>query len=449
MSRYSACPGPSLRRVPCPEPLPQPGETTTVAVKIRSKRLGKIRAPYYRVVVADSRTKRDGRVIEEIGKYHPTEEPSFIEITSDRAQYWLGVGAQPTEQVLALLKVTGDWQKFKGSPGAEGTLKVKGEKVDPTAAIEAAAADAEKALEHLVRGIVDNPDDVRVATKTSRRGDSLEVRVHPEDLGRVIGRGGRTARASRTVVGALATDGPARTDDAPRGATGKARPATGGPGLPASVAGGPACTVPSSTTRGVTTMESTVARVGKAHGSRGEVALDSRTDDPEERLAVGERSETRPADAGPSTVATVRVHQGRWLVGFEGVRDRTGAEASRGVELVVEAEASDEEDAWYPHELAGSRAEGTDGRVSGRLEGLEHSPAHDVLVSREPDGARTLVPFVRQIVPVVDVAGGRVVLDPPGGSLASDAEHSEVAAPSAGDAAGGPGSQDASTDGEA
>jgi small subunit ribosomal protein S16 len=115
-----------------------------VAVKIRLKRLGKIRAPYYRVVVADSRTKRDGRVIEEIGKYHPTEEPSFIEITSDRAQYWLGVGAQPTEQVLALLKITGDWQKFKGLPGAEGTLKVKGEKLDPAAAIEAAAADAEK-----------------------------------------------------------------------------------------------------------------------------------------------------------------------------------------------------------------------------------------------------------------------------------------------------------------
>ena len=192
-------------------------------------------------------------------------------------------------------------------------------------------------------------------------------------------------------------------------------------------------------------MELTVARVGKAHGLRGEVALDLRTDDPEERLAVGERLETRPADAGPLTVATVRVHQGRWLVGFEGVRDRTGAEALRGVELVVEAEASDEEDAWYPHELAGR----TDGRGLGRLEGLEHLPAHDVLVLREPDGARTLVPFVRQIVPVVDVAGGRVVLDPPGGLLASDAEHLEVAAPSAGDAAGGPGLQDASTDGEA
>ncbi|WP_163188532.1 ribosome maturation factor RimM [Cellulosimicrobium sp. SL-1] len=196
-------------------------------------------------------------------------------------------------------------------------------------------------------------------------------------------------------------------------------------------------------------MELTVARVGKAHGLRGEVALDLRTDDPEERLAVGERLETRPADAGPLTVATVRVHQGRWLVGFEGVRDRTGAEALRGVELVVEAEASDEEDAWYPHELAGLRAEGTDGRVLGRVEGLEHLPAHDVLVLREPDGARTLVPFVRQIVPVVDVAGGRVVLDPPGGLLASDAEHLEVAAPSAGDAAAELGSQDTSADGEA
>jgi small subunit ribosomal protein S16 len=118
-----------------------------VATKIRLKRLGKIRAPYYRVVVADSRTKRDGRVIEEIGKYHPTEEPSLIEISSERAQYWLGVGAQPSEQVLALLKVTGDWQKFKGLPGAEGTLRTKATPAegDVKAKVEAIAADAEKA----------------------------------------------------------------------------------------------------------------------------------------------------------------------------------------------------------------------------------------------------------------------------------------------------------------
>jgi small subunit ribosomal protein S16 len=96
-----------------------------VAVKIRLKRLGKIRVPQYRIVVVDSRKKRDGAVIEEIGKYHPKEEPSLIDVVSDRAQYWLGVGAQPSEAVEAILKVTGDWQKFKGLPGAEGTLKVK------------------------------------------------------------------------------------------------------------------------------------------------------------------------------------------------------------------------------------------------------------------------------------------------------------------------------------
>ncbi len=94
-----------------------------MAVKIRLKRLGKIRAPYYRIVVADSRVKRDGRAIEEIGKYHPTEEPSFIEIDSERAQYWLGVGAQPTEQVAALLKLSGDWGIFKGEKGAKSTIK--------------------------------------------------------------------------------------------------------------------------------------------------------------------------------------------------------------------------------------------------------------------------------------------------------------------------------------
>jgi small subunit ribosomal protein S16 len=92
--------------------------------------MGKIRAPYYRIVVADSRTKRDGRVIEEIGKYHPTEEPSFIEVNSERAQYWLGVGAQPTEQVAALLKLTGDWGTFKGDKNAVSTVRTKDAKVD-------------------------------------------------------------------------------------------------------------------------------------------------------------------------------------------------------------------------------------------------------------------------------------------------------------------------------
>ena len=118
-----------------------------MAVKIRLKRLGKIRQPQYRVVVMDSRTKRDGRAIEEIGKYHPKEEPSLIEIDGERAQYWLSVGAQPTEQVAALLKITGDWQKFKGEPGAEGTLKKAEPKADKKALYEAALKAAQNATD--------------------------------------------------------------------------------------------------------------------------------------------------------------------------------------------------------------------------------------------------------------------------------------------------------------
>ena len=113
-----------------------------MAVKIKLMRMGKIRAPYYRIVVADSRTKRDGRAIETIGKYHPTNEPSLIEVDSERAQYWLSVGAQPTEPVAAILKVTGDWQKFKGLPGQEGTLRVAEPKADKKSVFEAAAKDS-------------------------------------------------------------------------------------------------------------------------------------------------------------------------------------------------------------------------------------------------------------------------------------------------------------------
>src|SRR6187431_559658 len=136
----SSCPRPSRRAHPTGNarrghPQQTSGEDHTVATKIRLKRLGKIRAPYYRIVVADSRTKRDGRVIEEIGKYHPTEEPSFIEVKSDRAQYWLGVGAQPSPQVEAILKLTGDWGIFKGDKNAKSTVKVK----EPKVAFEADA----------------------------------------------------------------------------------------------------------------------------------------------------------------------------------------------------------------------------------------------------------------------------------------------------------------------
>lgn len=176
-------------------------------------------------------------------------------------------------------------------------------------------------------------------------------------------------------------------------------------------------------------MQLTVATIGRAHGLKGEVALDLRTEAPEERLAVGTVLTTDPAAAGPLTVVRTRIQAGRWVVSFREVTDRTAAEGLRGVQLVVEAPASEEDDAWYPHELVGLRAELADGTVVGEVVGLEHLPAQDALLVREPDGSRTLVPFVRAIVPVVDVAGGRVVLDPPAGLLAADAEAALVDPP--------------------
>ncbi|CMN78861.1 30S ribosomal protein S16 [Mycobacterium tuberculosis] len=114
-----------------------------MAVKIKLTRLGKIRNPQYRVAVAEGPTRRDGRAIEVIGRYHPKEEPSLIEINSERAQYWLSVGAQPTEPVLKLLKITGDWQKFKGLPGAQGRLKVAAPKPSKLEVFNAALAAAD------------------------------------------------------------------------------------------------------------------------------------------------------------------------------------------------------------------------------------------------------------------------------------------------------------------
>jgi len=138
-----------------------------VAVKIRLKRLGKVRVPQYRIVVVDSRKKRDGAVIEEIGKYHPKEDPSYIDVVSERAQYWLGVGAQPTEAVAAILKVTGDWQKFKGIDGAEGTLKVKEPKRDKLEIFNEALKEA-----------ANEPKGAAVtAKKTEKKADKAEAKA--------------------------------------------------------------------------------------------------------------------------------------------------------------------------------------------------------------------------------------------------------------------------------
>src|SRR5215469_16238086 len=122
-------------------------KTTVVAVKIKLKRLGKIREPYYRIVVADARTKRDGRAIEEIGKYHPKAEPSLIEVNSERVQHWLSVGAQPTDPVRVLLKITGDWQKFTGEAGAEGTLRTAEPRADKKERFAAAAKESQASKE--------------------------------------------------------------------------------------------------------------------------------------------------------------------------------------------------------------------------------------------------------------------------------------------------------------
>ncbi|HEX6328106.1 MAG TPA: 30S ribosomal protein S16 [Jiangellaceae bacterium] len=166
-----------------------------MAVKIKLKRMGKIRTPQYRIIVADSRTKRDGRAIEEIGKYHPKEDPSLIHVDSERAQYWLGVGAQPTEPVLKLFKITGDWQKFKGLPGAEGTLKVKETKANKSDLFNAALAEvhgesstdattpkkrtAKKATAKKAEAEVDAAPAKRAAKKSAKKAEA-KAETKPE-----------------------------------------------------------------------------------------------------------------------------------------------------------------------------------------------------------------------------------------------------------------------------
>ncbi|WP_424211559.1 30S ribosomal protein S16 [Streptomyces sp. BI20] len=138
-----------------------------MAVKIKLKRLGKIRQPHYRIVVADSRTRRDGRAIEEIGLYHPTYNPSRIEVDSERAQYWLSVGAQPTEPVLAILKLTGDWQKAKGLPAPEKGLLAPATKEDKRRSFDEFA----KALE----GTEAKGEAITQKKKADKKADEAEA----------------------------------------------------------------------------------------------------------------------------------------------------------------------------------------------------------------------------------------------------------------------------------
>jgi 16S rRNA processing protein RimM len=170
-------------------------------------------------------------------------------------------------------------------------------------------------------------------------------------------------------------------------------------------------------------MELVVARIGRPQGLRGEVSVEVRTDDPGRRFVVGAELRTDPRAAGPLTLASVREQSGRTILRFEGCEDRAQAEQLRGVLLLVEtaedadpaADADGEADEWYDHELVGLAAVDIQGAPLGTLVRLEHLPAQDLLVVRTEEGAEVLVPFVSALVPQVDVAAGRVVIDPPGG----------------------------------
>jgi small subunit ribosomal protein S16 len=186
-----------------------------VAVKIKLKRLGKIRAPFYRVVVADSRTKRDGRAIEEIGKYHPKSDPSFIEISSERAQYWLSVGAQPTDPVRRLLEITGDWQKFRGEPGAEGTLQLpkpkqsKAERFAEIAGERARADDGSTTPKGGGRGKKADDDS---ATRPSRSGGGANKRSAPKAEAKAETKADAPAEASAPAEATAPADASAETE---------------------------------------------------------------------------------------------------------------------------------------------------------------------------------------------------------------------------------------------
>jgi 16S rRNA processing protein RimM len=168
-------------------------------------------------------------------------------------------------------------------------------------------------------------------------------------------------------------------------------------------------------------MQVVVARVGKAHGLRGEVTVQVLTDDPDERFVPGATFMTEPADAGPLVLRSARDNNGILLLGFEHTDDRSGAEALRGIKLLAEALGDDgDEQTWYERDLVGLRVVTVAGVEVGEVTALESRPAQDLLVLRLTDGREALVPFVTAIVPEVDIQGGRVVLDPPAGLLDLD-----------------------------
>src|SRR5581483_11150955 len=208
-------------------------KTTAVAVKIKLKRLGKIREPYYRIVVADARTKRDGRAIEEIGKYHPKAEPSFIEVDSERVQHWLKVGAQPTDPVRAILKITGDWQKFNGEPGAEGTLRTAEPRADKKEAFAAAAKES-KSGSRSAKSAKDS------AGKDTAAKDGAAKDAAAKDTRSARGKAASSqsgpAKTADAKTADAATAATAATPEGAEGATAEAKTDTEAPEAPAAAA---------------------------------------------------------------------------------------------------------------------------------------------------------------------------------------------------------------------
>lgn len=239
----------------------------------------------------------------------------------------------------------------------------------------------DEALEHLVKGIVDNPEEVVITERDGRRGTTLEVRVHPDDIGKVIGRNGRTAKALRTVVSALA----GRSVRVDLIEAGEARQ-----------------------------LLLVVGRIGRAHGLRGEVTIEVRTDNPEERFAVGNVLTTEPSNLGPLTIETVRNHNGTYLLSFSGKLDRSQAEMLRNATLLTEVNVKSShevEDSFHISEIVGLTVKNLEGTTIGKVVDVMELPVQDTLVIEISNGSELLLPFVKKHVPEVNLDSSELVID--------------------------------------
>ncbi|WP_329455413.1 ribosome maturation factor RimM [Streptomyces sp. NBC_01497] len=196
-------------------------------------------------------------------------------------------------------------------------------------------------------------------------------------------------------------------------------------------------------------MQLVVARIGRAHGVRGEVTVDVRTDEPEVRLGPGAVLTTDPAAAGPLTIATGRVHSGRLLLRFEGVADRGGAEALRNILLIAEVdpeELPEDPDEFYDHQLMDLDVVLTDGTEVGRITEISHLPSQDLFIVERPDGSEVMIPFVEEIVTEIDLEEQRAVIDPPPGLIAPVEDATDAAGDAAAATEGDPGTARTGTD---